>query len=236
MISTVAFGPNIISPNESILYIDAANPISYPGSGNSWSDLTRYRHNGTLINGPTYNSSNGGSIVFDGVNDYIDFTSTVLSAPFRSLLGTSFTINAWVKATADNGTIAAFRNYSLPARYNVIFQMNNLAGQFYFLFGDSDQNPSYAIATTPYSLNTWYNVVGVRNNNICHIYLNGIYKNSSSTLSVTHTGDPSLSVGTLLNGTYLFNGNIANVDIYNRVLSNDEILQNYNAVRNRFGV
>lgn len=238
MSTTTVFGPNtIIGPSSNlILYVDVANNYSYSQNSNIWNDITFYRHNGTLNNSPTYNSSNGGSLVFNGSNNYVDFYSTALSAPFSSLLGDSFTVSAWVKATADNGTIAAFRNYFLPDRYKVFFQMNNLAGSFYFLYGDDPGTPTYASAVTPYSLNTWYNVVGVKNSNVCYIYLNGEYKASSSTLTFTPSGNPSLSIGSLLNGTYYFNGNIANVGIYNKALSNDEILQNYNALRTRYGL
>jgi hypothetical protein len=54
-----------------VLYLDAANTRSYPGTGTTWSDLSRGGNNGSLINGPTFNSANGGSIVLDSVNDYI---------------------------------------------------------------------------------------------------------------------------------------------------------------------
>ena len=56
-----------------IFYLDAANPRSFVSGSTSWYDMTRNSNNGTLTNGPTYDSSNGGAVVFDGSNDYINF-------------------------------------------------------------------------------------------------------------------------------------------------------------------
>jgi hypothetical protein len=65
------YSPKIVTDGL-VLYLDAANTRSYPGTGTTWSDLSRGGNNGSLINGPTFNSANGGSIVFDGSNDYVD--------------------------------------------------------------------------------------------------------------------------------------------------------------------
>ncbi|MFM7065351.1 MAG: hypothetical protein ACKO0U_00750, partial [Gammaproteobacteria bacterium] len=62
-------GPEIVNSGL-VLSLDAGNARSYPGSGSTWTDLAAAARTGTLTNGPTYSSSNGGSIVFDGVNDY----------------------------------------------------------------------------------------------------------------------------------------------------------------------
>ena len=71
------------------LYLDAGNASSYPGSGTSWTDLSSNGRNGTLTNGPTYSSADGGSIVFDGSNDYVQCTG--------SLVVTAATFVAWIK-------------------------------------------------------------------------------------------------------------------------------------------
>jgi hypothetical protein len=66
------------------LYLDAGNASSYPGSGTTWTDLSGNGRNGTLTNGPTYSSANGGSIVFDGTDDFVQCTGslTVTAATF----------------------------------------------------------------------------------------------------------------------------------------------------------
>ena len=66
-----SYSPKIVTDGL-VLYLDAANNRSYPGSGTTWTDLSRGGNNGTLTNGPTFNGANGGSIVFDGTNDFID--------------------------------------------------------------------------------------------------------------------------------------------------------------------
>ena len=68
-----------------VFCVDAANKRSYPGVGTTWTDLTANKNNGTLTNGPTFDSANGGSIVFDGTNDYVDLGSSLsisTSSPF----------------------------------------------------------------------------------------------------------------------------------------------------------
>ena len=75
-----------------VLNLDAANMKSYPRSGTTWRDLSGLGNNGTLTNGPTFNSQNGGSIVFDGVDDYASINNTIGN------FGTSdFTINFFFK-------------------------------------------------------------------------------------------------------------------------------------------
>jgi hypothetical protein len=86
-------GPNIVTDGL-VLALDAANTKSYPGSGTVWKDLSGNGNNGTLINGPTFDTGNLGSIEFDGVDDWTSF-GNILNT------GTSdFTISAWVKSTS----------------------------------------------------------------------------------------------------------------------------------------
>jgi hypothetical protein len=100
-------GPEI---NESglVLCLDAGNTKSYPGSGTTWTDLSGNGNTGTLVNGPTYSSANGGSIVFDGSNDYIqtNFNYSLTSS------NTEFTCAAWYKCfpEANSGGLI-FSNY-----------------------------------------------------------------------------------------------------------------------------
>lgn len=101
----VSGGPDIV-PDGLVLALDAANIKSYAGSGTIWNDLSGNNNSGSLVNGPTFNSANGGSIVFDGVNDYVSLSSAVNT-------NTSFTLGFWAMRTADttptlfSGTTAA---------------------------------------------------------------------------------------------------------------------------------
>jgi hypothetical protein len=64
------YSPKIVTDGL-VLYLDAGNQLSYPGSGTTWTDLSRSQTNGTLVNGPTFNTGSLGSIVFDGVDDFL---------------------------------------------------------------------------------------------------------------------------------------------------------------------
>jgi hypothetical protein len=84
------YSPKIVTDGL-VLYLDAANPKSYPGTGTAWNDISRGGNNGTLVNGPTFDSTNGGSIVFDGVNDY-----GINNTPNLPTGNITATICAWV--------------------------------------------------------------------------------------------------------------------------------------------
>ena len=69
----ISYNPRIVTDGL-VLCLDAANKRSYPGAGTTWSDLTKNNHNGTLVNNASFNSANGGGIVLDGTNDYVEIT------------------------------------------------------------------------------------------------------------------------------------------------------------------
>jgi hypothetical protein len=96
-------GPNIVRDGL-VFAVDAANPTSYPGSGVIWKDQTINQNDGTLINGPTFDSANGGSIEFDGVNDYV--IGNALNSGGGS--GTSQSYSIWFNATTTSGFIGLF--------------------------------------------------------------------------------------------------------------------------------
>jgi hypothetical protein len=96
---SVAGGPDLIQDGL-VLCLDAANTKSYPGSGTSWVDLSGNGNNGTLTNGPTFSSTNGGNIFFDGTNDYVRVSSTSI-IPGSS----SFTFNIWLNYSISGGAI-----------------------------------------------------------------------------------------------------------------------------------
>ena len=87
-----AFAGPEIAESGLVLALDAGNLKSYPGSGTTWTDLSGGGNTGTLTNGPTYSSANGGSLVFDGTNDYISLSSSngpICATPFNLQLDAS---------------------------------------------------------------------------------------------------------------------------------------------------
>jgi hypothetical protein len=205
--------------------LDAANRKSYPGSGTTWTDLSGSGFNGTLTNGPTFGSADGGSIVFDGTNDIV--TTTYVST-------NTYTFSAWFKT---NVVSSGFRNIiSIPTpNYSLILlddDTSNLG------FWTNDALSGSALSTPTISTNTWYNVVFVREGNSItggyKAYLNGILYGNANTGTWSTTA--SLSVGGRTDVSQPLNGNISQVLIYNRALSALEVSQNFNALRGRYGI
>ena len=86
-----------------VLYVDAANTKSYPGSGTVWTDLSPTQITGSLTNGPTFNSANGGSIFFDGTDDIVDLgTNNTLN------FTDSFSVSFWMRANLSIANKAQF--------------------------------------------------------------------------------------------------------------------------------
>lgn len=211
--------------NGLVLYLDAVNTKSYPGSGNNWFDLTENMNVGTLENGATFSSSNGGSIFFDGVNDYVQVQAIKgLTSP------TSYTISSWFKPISTGGLdlgFATILGYSGSRRLLWNSGTKNILAQM---------GGSGVVSTTnSVPVNDWSYVTYIYDMDLNkeYLYINGVYNgianNTSSTFNSTFYlgfyGDPNY---------YLLNGNISMVHIYNRRLSDSEVLQNYNALKSRF--
>ena len=199
-----------------VFCVDAGDKMSYPGAGTTWTDLSKNRNNGTLTNGPTFNSANGGSIVFDGSNDY-----TLLSSDIN--LGTQASINVWLQCSND-AVIAGGTNYSDGG-----YLLASSSSTFYMSANGSYGNFNYNISNTT---NTWKNLSVSRNASSASLYVNGVFYSSISISSTN--GIRFRAIGAYDNGTYPMNGQIALMQVYNRALSAEEIKQNYNATRGRF--
>jgi hypothetical protein len=219
------YSPKIVTDGL-VLYLDAANSKSYVSGSTTWNDISRTGANGTLINGPTFNSSNGGSIVFDGVDDIV--TTTYVST-------NTYTFSAWFKT---NVVSSGYRNIiSIPSGNYVLILLDASTSNLGFWTPDSSANGSN-LSTPTISTNTWYNVVFVREGNSItggyKAYLNGILYGNANT--VTWSTTAGLSVGGRADAPQPLNGNISQVLIYNRALSSNEITQNFNAQKGRYGL
>jgi len=242
--STVQGGQGNIITNGLVLNLDAANPRSYdyPYNGTIWNDLSGNGNNGTLINGVGYNSSNGGSLVFDGVNDYVDVTDT----PFR--FSNTFSISCWFYWGGGNqlANIMGKRNDANPFnQYTLVFVESPYTGGVsnkLSFFARRDVNGSALndiFLQYPLTNSGYYNVTATVSQLNQSLYVNGILRSSSSINTSTHTYNVSgknLWIGGAFGSSAYFNGNIPSVQIYNRALSTSEVLQNYNATRARFGI
>jgi hypothetical protein len=235
--STLSGGPNIVT-NGLVLYLDAANPNSYVSGSTTWRDISRSVNNGTLINGPTYSSANGGSIVFDGSDDYVNLGVNLNNI----FIGSSFTVNMWVSISInlpDGNGYSLISNYSGDIPTNNGFQLGwrGGLGDTLYAFGDGYLSRTLDNVTGLTS-NVWYNItfVYVRNTS-GNIYLDGINKTNNSFTNTVNAPNQNLKLGVRSdNNTFPWYGKMAITQVYNRALSDSEILQNYNAIKSRFGV
>jgi len=212
-----------------VLWLDAGIAPSYPTSGTTWTDLSGNRNNGTLTNGPTYNSANGGSIVFDGVNDYVNAGN----------LGTFYpqgTISYWMNSSVVENYRNTFSTNYLGNNNGIRFEQST--GAFVVVIGNaSGSYGGYYYQTSNFISNTWYQIVltwNTASNNVIG-YLNNVQK-FSSTHSLWPSSLPSISIGSGFDNSRYFTGKISNVSIYNRSLTAAEITQNFNAQKARFGL
>lgn len=235
--STTEGGGNIVTDNL-VLYLDAANTRSYPGTGTIWSDLSIGGNTGTLTNGPTFDSSNGGSIVFDGVNDWVNVTNSLLFANATNLSVSIWfnfsTISANTFSLIHKGRQEAPRNYWWLA-YTYISPANR---RFNWETGDGAGNLNQIAYSFLPSVNTWYNIVGTFQPNLSKIYLNGLEVASASTTVASIAANDGIGtyIGTYRNLGYFFPGKLNGALIYRKTLSASEVLQNFNATRSRFGI
>lgn len=231
-----AYSPKIVTDGL-IFYVDAANPKSYPETGTLWSDISKTGNNGTLVNGPTFDSANGGSIVFDGVNDYVQYETSL--DPYISG-NRDFTIELWVyKNTSSDGMI--FSSWDdIPNRKFYIGYIGNRAR-----FVVSSTGSDFAIAQAGVlTNNTWHHIVitraGVEGNSGVKIYINNILQilSFTGTFSSITTNSVLYRIGNRVESSNPFPllGKVSLLKTYNRALSSTEVLQNYNATKTRFGL
>jgi len=231
--STLSGGPNMVYDGL-VLYLDAANPISYPGSGTTWTDISRGGSNGTLTNGPTFNSGNGGSIVFDGTNDGILLPGTNFSLNQMTISSWNYSVNY-----QHNGFLfEKTTNNLLNTQYSLFFNSSNYT-MYYRTYGLSTTDLTVSTATAGVINNSWNNVVATFDGTNKRIYVNGVLRATSANLTgtITQNNTGSAYIGIYANfAGYPFNGRISTTSLYNRALSATEVLQNFNATRARFGI
>jgi len=215
-----------------VFVVDAANYGSYPGSGTTWTDLAG-NNNGTLTNGPTFDSGDGGSIDFDGTNDYSDITSFAIP--------TNITISAWINPSTSTsaGQILTSDDSAVSIRnWQFLMEADNTVRAI--VFHTSSPNNVQVVTTDTIPDDTWTMVSFTSDGTNIKIQFNGVEKATGSfpysILGNGSTGDALIGARKSSSLAAFFNGKIAVAQIYNRALSSSEILQNYNALKSRFNL
>lgn len=223
-----------ISSSGLILYIDAANTRSYPGSGTTCTDIV-YQYSGTLNNGPYFDIGGGGSLIFDGIDDYIDMGDSNLYS-----LVSGFTIDLWFKSTTFSDS-TFIEKYQVGG-YEYIFGIYN--SRIYAWVYD-DVTGGYIGRSSPINsqANSWINYTHTYDGGLIptsnKIYVDtiqvddadftsGIFNSIQNTTTPLTIANTNGGLGSSINGV------LSNIKIYNRVISSLELKQNYEALKNRF--
>ena len=204
------FSPRIVRDGL-VLYLDAANNKSYTSGSTNWIDLSTGLNNGALQNAPTFNGSNYGTIVFDGVDDYVIASST-----------TGFINRENAFPSPRNGYNMWF--YADPTQVAIASERWT---------GDGVQKLTYILINNSECINVWNQYTVTYENSTLKFYLNGELKhtNLSATGNISNTSTP-LEIGKRI--TDYGNFKLSNAMVYSKALSQAEVAQNYNTLKNRF--
>lgn len=230
--------PNIVD-NGLVLYLDAANIKSYPTTGTTWTDLSRSGNNGTLTNGPTFNSNNGGSIVFDGIDDYVQINNP------NNLQNQNLTISVWIYQLPQTASIKDILDYDHVSLQGWVIQSEDATTNRYYYFGYYDGGsfqPSTGIGVgkgIQLIDNVWQNLTYTKNGTSVLGYLNGIQlvNFTAGNSNISYQPNRNLRIANVVSVYQRqYKGNISQVSVYNRALTATEVLQNYNSTKSRFGL
>lgn len=205
-----------------VLYYDGADVDSTGGGGSTWYDLSGSGYNGTLTNGASFTSTNGGSVLFDGSNDYVETNSSTIIPNGLS----PFTIEVLYTMTASGGG-ELFGNYGPGYTSGTIW----FSGQYGIYI-----NGAVYAAGAPLATGTRHMVSTRNNDGFTTTYINGVVSNTGM-LTASVSNSQNYRIGTDVNGTAEpFSGHLYLIRIYNRALNPYEIAENFQANRGRVGL
>ncbi len=215
-----------------VLYLDAGNVLSYPGSGNTWFDLTEFDNDGTLSSGVSYNTDNGGKFVFSGNDQYVN----IVSAPsINDNLASDFTYEIWTNPKLTGfqyGKLFAKGRYLTEPGFNGI-TYHTSEKYLMFEFGNPE---NLLLAQDILEPNLWYQIVITRLDYNIYFYVNG-----ELTYSYIENTDFSSNYPLRISSNSQPNPDDAHQDVaifrqYSRGLTEEEVQQNFNLTKSRFGL
>lgn len=220
--------PDGIVRNNLLMHHDAGQTASYPKTGTTLTDMVAASYPGTLTNGPTYDSADGGSIKFDGVNDHVTMSSSL-----AALCTADITAEAWFKMTSTSpdwvrviGTGGNSGNRTFGLWYNT--------GSNYILWQRYGAADPAILITQALSLNTWYHFVATTSGNSHVLYLNNVQKGTATAAGPWASSSENVTLGYA--GFHSpITGNISIARLYSKALTAAEVTQNWNAQKTRFG-
>ena len=229
-------GLNVISQGL-ILDLDARDSRSYPGSGDTWYDISGNGYNATLFNGVTYGSENGGALSFSGVDTAPPPGDPGTDQQYAQLppnvyFNGDFTISSWVYVTNNSNNWARIIDFGNgPAADTVLLASTfGTTGQPGF-YCEGDEFASSKVI----DLDAWNNVCATLSGNTATIYVNGIDTGSQAVTPPANVVRQYCYIGrSEWAGDGMFQGGIGALQIYDRALTSEEMLQNYNSTKSQY--
>ena len=228
--------PNIVNDDSLLFYLDTVNIKSYVNGSTTWRDISKAGNNGTLVNSPAFSSANGGSIVFDGTDDYCNIPISAVPT------GSQATVSFWTKFNVTQAS-SIFSAYNSAGQRQINIHLTWSDSVAYWDCGASggtyDRINSSTLTTAQKT--GWHNWVFTKDaiTGTMVIYLDGISLASgtgkTNTIGTISTASKRCAIASF-DDTMYYSGNISSMLLYNRVLSTTEILQNYNAHKSRYGL
>jgi hypothetical protein len=221
------YGLTGVTRNGLVLWLDAGNNQSYPTQGTTWYDISGSVFDGRLLNGPTYSTDGGGSILFDGTNDIGEISLGNIPTGTQAR-----TISVWVKYVAygsDYYSICGYGDESSSRTFDIGI-INSTQRIFLDVYGAGGIQTTNSV--TP---GTWFNVTGIYTGTQLKLYLNGSLE-TTNTFTINTASSTFKIADMAWSYPGLLNGNVGNVIFYNRALSDSEVTQNFNAQKNRYGL
>jgi len=215
-----------------VLCLDAGDGKSYGGSGTTWTDRSGNGNHGTLTNGPTYSSNNGGSLVFDGSNDYVGYDVDDLFNDTQN-----FSIEYFIKINNTTSNLLYGHNVNGNRMYSGTYQG-------YWDIGYGSTTWTSSTDGKQEVTQGWHHIAVTVSDGVCKIYVNSIANSRTITdTSVTYVSGQLYMIGAFNYGSgstgsfysgYNHLNNCATFKVYNKALTASEVLQNYNATKGRF--
>jgi hypothetical protein len=221
-------GPKIVTDGL-VLYLDAANTRSYPGTGTAWANLSKSTSIGTLTNGPIFSPNNGGSILFDGIDDRV-----TIDTGYTFSSNENYSYEVWFNPTTNNTTSGLIGGTNNP-----MIRWGQGSAKPYLFVGWSE-SPFYLgnVSNSILAVNKWHHVVGTIDHigKIGRLYVNGIFETQFTWNTGTVNVPPRNIYFNQRDSSNAYLGAISVGKVYNRALTAQEILQNYNATKSRYGL
>lgn len=239
------YKPHIVT-NGLVMYLDAANTKSYPGSGDVWTDLSGNENHGTKEGAGTITNVNG-AMYYGGFSNNLRYFNCGDSASLK-ITGTEITLETWIKTSFDGS--GTYWPAVISKRYsygdgNVPYTLgidNTVGARRCLLNLDTNSGYLAMYSQSGNKLNDdeWHHMLGVYDGSNAMIYIDGqLDATSGLTGNIINVNYPVYIGGSNLTGNpyfaYNYQDYIAMAKIYNRALTSSEILQNYNATKGRFG-